>query len=99
MLQHDTPDDFVLATNEAHSVREFCEAAFGAVGLDYSDHVVVDERFMRAAEVDYLLGDYTKAQDHLGWAPTTTFAELVAMMVEADVRAATGSPPTQQPST
>ena len=73
MLQHDTPDDFVLATGEAHSVREFCEAAFGHVGLDYNDHVVVDERFFRPAEVDYLLGDATKARDVLGWEPTTSF--------------------------
>jgi GDPmannose 4,6-dehydratase len=64
MLQHDTPDDFVLATGEAHTVREFCDAAFGHVGLDYHDHVVVDERFFRPAEVDYLLGDATKATRH-----------------------------------
>jgi GDPmannose 4,6-dehydratase len=86
MLQHDTPDDFVLATGEAHSVREFCEAAFGHVGLDYTDHVVVDERFFRPAEVDYLLGDATKARDALGWTPTTSFTDLVTMMVDADLR-------------
>lgn len=90
MLQHDTPDDFVLATGEAHSVREFCEAAFGHVGLDYDDHVVVDERFFRPAEVDYLLGDATKARESLGWTPTTSFTELVTMMVDADL-AAVGS--------
>ena len=88
MLQHDQPDDFALATGEAHSVREFCEHAFGRVGLDYQDHVVVDERFFRPAEVDYLLGDYTKAEQHLGWKPTCTFEELVAMMVDADLRSA-----------
>lgn len=89
MLQHEEPDDFVLATGEAHTVREFCEAAFGHVGLDYNDHVVVDERFFRPAEVDYLLGDPTKARDALDWSATTTFQELVTMMVDADV-AATG---------
>jgi GDPmannose 4,6-dehydratase len=88
MLQHDTPDDFVLATGEAHTVREFCDAAFGHVGLDYHDHVVVDERFFRPAEVDYLLGDATKAHDTLGWSATTTFGDLVTMMVDADLRAA-----------
>ncbi len=90
MLQHDQPDDFVLATGEAHTVREFCEAAFGHVGLDYNDHVVVDERFFRPAEVDYLLGDATKARDVLGWKPTTSFTELVTMMVDADVEASGG---------
>ena len=85
MLQHDEPNDFILATGEAHSVREFCEAAFEHVGLDYNDHVVVDERFFRPAEVDYLLGDATKARSLLGWEPTTTFTELVTMMVDADL--------------
>ena len=89
MLQHDQPDDFVLATGEAHTVREFCQAAFGHVGLDYTDHGVVDDRFFRPSEVDYLLGDATKAHDLLGWKATTTFSELVAMMVDADL-AATG---------
>ena len=88
MLQHDTPDDFVLATGEAHTVQEFCEAAFGHVGLDYTDHVVVDERFFRPSEVDHLLGDATKARDTLGWQATTTFSELVTMMVDADLAAA-----------
>ncbi len=88
MLQHDTPDDFVVATGEAHSVAEFCDAAFGHVGLDYREHVVVDERFMRPAEVDYLLGDATKARDLLGWTPATSFGELVTMMVDADLAAA-----------
>ena len=88
MLQHDEPDDFVIATGEAHSVAEFCDAAFGHVGLDYRDHVVVDDRFMRPAEVDYLLGDATKASDELGWTPATTFGELVTMMVDADLAAA-----------
>ena len=87
MLQHDEPDDFVLATGEAHTVREFCEAAFGHVGLDYNEHVVVDERFFRPSEVDYLLGDATKAEAALGWKSSTSFDDLVKMMVDADVRA------------
>lgn len=85
MLQHDRPDDFVVATGEAHSVREFCEHAFARVGMDYRDHVVSDERFFRPAEVDYLHGDATKAQRVLSWKPRTSFEELVHMMVDADV--------------
>jgi GDPmannose 4,6-dehydratase len=88
MLQHPRPDDFVIATGEAHTVREFCSLAFAQVGLDYQEHVVVDDRFFRPAEVDHLLGDPTKARDELGWTPTTTFEELVQMMVAADVAAA-----------
>ena len=88
ILQHHTPDDFVLATGEAHTVREFCQAAFGHVGLEYTDHVVVDDRFFRPSEVDHLLGDATKARDVLGWQATTTFSELVTMMVDADLAAA-----------
>jgi len=87
MLQLDDPDDFVVATGETHSVREFCEVAFGHVGLDWQDHVVVDERFYRPAEVDLLIGDPAKAADRLGWTPTTSFADLVRMMVDADVAA------------
>ena len=85
MLQHDVADDFVVATGEAHSVRGFCDAAFAHVGLDATDHVVVDERLFRPAEVEYLLGDPTKATRDLGWVPSTKFDELVAMMVDADV--------------
>ncbi|HET9443266.1 MAG TPA: GDP-mannose 4,6-dehydratase [Acidimicrobiales bacterium] len=85
MLQQDAPGDFVVATGKAHSVREFCELAFGSVGLDYQDHVVVDPRFMRPAEVDLLVGDATKARDELGWEPEVSFADLVAGMVEADL--------------
>lgn len=88
MLQHDVPEDFVIATGEAHSVREFCEAAFGHVGLDYQDYVVVDERFFRPAEVDYLLGDPEKAKRLLNWEPPTKFETLVTMMVDADMDAA-----------
>jgi hypothetical protein len=82
MLQQDEPDDYVVSTGETHSVREFCELAFGHVGLDYEDHVVIDERFFRPAEVDLLVGDPAKAQEKLGWKPKTSFPELVAMMVD-----------------
>ena len=85
MLQQDTPEDFVICTGETHSVREFCEVAFGHVGLDWEDFVVIDEAFMRPAEVDLLVGDATKAEDLLGWKPDTTFEELVTMMVDADI--------------
>ena len=87
MLQQDTPDDYVVCTGETHSVREFCELAFSRVGLDYQDHVVVDERFFRPAEVDLLVGDAAKAEDQLGWIPKTSFATLVEMMVDNDLEA------------
>ncbi|WP_322820568.1 GDP-mannose 4,6-dehydratase [Chloroflexus sp.] len=86
MLQQDQPDDYVIATGETHSVREFCELAFRCVGLDYRDYVVIDQRFMRPAEVDLLIGDASKARQKLGWQPRTTFPELVRMMVEADLQ-------------
>ena len=85
MLQQDRPDDFVICTGETHSVREFCEAAFSRVDLDWEKYVVVDERFLRPAEIDLLVGDYSKAADVLGWAPRTGFAELVETMVDADM--------------
>ena len=85
MLQHDTADDYVIATGESHSVREFCELAFRHVGLDYRDHVVTNEAFYRPAEVNLLLGDATKARTTLGWRPTTDFEQLVAMMVDHDM--------------
>jgi GDPmannose 4,6-dehydratase len=85
MLQQDQPDDYVIATGETHSVREFCELAFGQVGLTYSDYVVMDERFMRPAEVDLLIGDPAKARDALGWKPKTAFPDLVRAMVDADM--------------
>ena len=85
MLQQDTPEDFVICTGETHSVREFCEVAFGHVGLNWEDSVVIDEAFMRPAEVDLLVGDATKAKDLLGWEPNTTFEDLVTMMVDADL--------------
>lgn len=87
MLQQDAPDDYVLATGEAHSVREFCEIAFGHAGLDWEQYVVVDPEFFRPAEVDYLLGDPTKARTELSWKPTTSFEQLVTMMVDADLAA------------
>lgn len=85
MLQQDEPDDFVICTGETHSVREFCELAFGHAGLNWEDHVVIDPAFMRPAEVDLLVGDATKAEQKLGWKPQTSFADLVAMMVDADI--------------
>jgi len=85
MLQQDTPEDFVICTGDTHSVREFCEVAFSHVGRDWQEHVTVDERFMRPAEVDLLVGDPTKAQRDLGWKATTNFEELVTSMVDADL--------------
>ncbi len=86
MLQQDTPGDYVVATGQTHTVRRFCELAFGHVGLDYQDYVVVDERFFRPAEVDLLVGDPTRARTVLGWEPEVSFEQLVAMMVEADIK-------------
>ena len=85
MLQEDGPGDYVVATGEAHTVRQFCEVAFGHVGLDYQDFVVIDPRFMRPAEVDSLIGDATRARETLGWKPEVSFPEMVASMVEADL--------------
>ena len=85
MLQQDEPDDFVVSTGETHSVREFCELAFDQAGLNWEDHVVVDDKFFRPAEVDLLIGDPAKARDQLGWKPEVTFEQLVRMMVDADI--------------
>src|SRR3954447_5627719 len=85
MLQQDQPDDYVVSTEETHSVREFCEVAFGHLGLDYREYVQQDERFMRPAEVDLLVGDSGKARATLGWTPEVDFGRLVRMMVDADV--------------
>lgn len=85
MLQQDEPDDYVVATGETHSVRELVEIAFDHVGLDWRDHVVVDPKFVRPAEVDVLVGDATKARTKLGWRPKVSFQELVRMMVDADL--------------
>ena len=88
MLQQDRPDDFVIATGVTHSVREFCEIAFSTLGLDYRDHVSAeDARFLRPAEVDKLIGDASKARAVLHWEPRVSFADLVTMMVEADLAA------------
>ena len=84
MLQADEPDDFVLATGETHSVAEFLAEAFGHADLDWRDYVQIDERYYRPAEVDVLIGDYSKAKAKLGWEPNVRFAELVRMMVDAD---------------
>src|SRR5690606_12073999 len=85
MLQQDEPDDYVVSTGETHEVRELVQLAFGHAGLNWEDHVVIDERFYRPAEVDLLIGDCSKAKEKLGWEPKTSFAELVAMMVDADI--------------
>ncbi len=90
MLQQDSPDDYVVATGETHSVRRFCEVAFGHVGLNYEDHVVIDEKFYRPAEVDLLIGTPAKAEAKLGWTPTVGFEDLVTMMVDADVALLSG---------
>ena len=86
MLQQDEPDDYVIATGEQHTVREFAEAAFSCVGLDYRNHVVLDPQLLRPAEVELLLGDATKAKKKLGWSCRVKFKELVEEMVEADLR-------------
>ncbi len=88
ILQQDRPDDYVLATGETHSVREFCEEAFGCVGLDWREHVRVDPKYFRPAEVDLLQGDPTKARKVLGWSPRVTFEDLARLMVEADLEMA-----------
>ena len=85
MLQQDTPDDYVAATGQTHTVREFCEIAFSHVDLNYDDHIVIDQRFVRPAEVELLLGDPSKAKRVLGWEPTVSFRQLVEMMVDADM--------------
>jgi len=88
MLQQDEPDDYVVATDELHTVSEFCDKAFGRLGLDYRDHVVVDPRYFRPAEVDLLLGDSSKARSRLGWMPQVSFERLVNMMVDSDLELA-----------
>jgi GDPmannose 4,6-dehydratase len=90
MLQQPEPDDYVISTGIAHSVRDLCRLAFEHVGLNYEKHVVTDERLYRPAEVDHLLGNSEKARAKLGWEPTVGFEELVKMMVDADVARLTG---------
>ena len=87
MLQQDEPDDYVIATGETHSVREFLEEAFSYVGLDWRKHVEIDQRYYRPAEVDLLIGDASKAKKKLGWEPKTKFKDLVHLMVDADMGA------------
>lgn len=84
MLQQDEPDDYVVATNETHSIREFLDIAFTHVGLNWQDYVAFDERYLRPAEVDLLIGDPSKAKEKLGWEPSVTFEELVKLMVDSD---------------
>jgi GDPmannose 4,6-dehydratase len=86
MLQTDEPDDYVVATGETHSVREFLELAFSHAGLDWESYVEIDPRYFRPAEVDALLGDASKAREKLGWEPKVGFSELVRIMVDADVK-------------
>jgi len=88
MLQQDVADDFVVATGEAYSVRDFVEAAFGCAGLNWKEYVEIDSRYMRPTEVDFLLGDASKARRQLGWRPQVKFDELVRMMVDGDVELA-----------
>ncbi len=87
MLQQDEPGDYVVATGETHPVRELCQIAFDEVGLNWEDHVVIDQQFMRPAEVDLLIGDPTKAEESLGWKPQMGFEELIRMMVDSDLEA------------
>jgi GDPmannose 4,6-dehydratase len=84
MLQQESPDDFVIATGETHTVREFLAEAFGCVGLDWQKYVVVDPGYFRPSEVDYLVGDSAKARAKFGWVPKTTFPQLVRIMIDAD---------------
>jgi GDPmannose 4,6-dehydratase len=97
MLQQDAPADYVIATGVNHSVRELCELAFQIVGLDYQDHVEVDEVNLRPSDVLDLRGDASRARQELGWKPTVTFEELVRMMVEADVARLRATQPVDQP--
>jgi len=86
MMQQEKPDDYVIATNETHSIREFLDVAFEHVGLDWKKYVEIDPRYYRPAEVELLIGDYSKAKKQLGWEPKTKFAELTKLMVDADVK-------------
>jgi len=92
MLQHDRPDDYVIATGEKHSVRQFAQIAFQHVGLPWEAHVEVDPRFLRPADVNTLCGDASKARLQLGWEPRMTFPELVRQMVDSDLARLSGRP-------
>ena len=84
MLRHDEPDDFVLATGRTYSVRDFCELAFASLGMNYQDHVIIDERYFRPSEVETLIGDATKAKKVLNWEAKITLNELTEMMMKSD---------------
>jgi GDPmannose 4,6-dehydratase len=86
MLQHDVPENFVIATGQTHSIKDFLDIAFGHVDLDWKEYVKQDPRFLRPAEVDQLIGDSSKARKVLGWEPTVDFEGLVTMMVDADLK-------------
>jgi len=90
MLQQDDPGDYVVATGKAHSVRDCVTIAFDHVGIDPAEHVVIDEQFLRPAEVDHLIGDATKARERLGWTPRTSFEDMIRLMVDADLRTLAG---------
>jgi GDPmannose 4,6-dehydratase len=96
MLQQDEPEDYVIATNKANSVRELVNISFERVGLDPGDHVKHDPRFYRPAEVDHLIGDYSKAKEKLGWEPRTSFEELVRLMVDSDIELLASGVPQKQ---
>ena len=87
MLQQDKPEDYVIATNETHTIREFLDVAFGHAKLDWKKYVEIDKRYYRPAEVDLLIGDYSKAKKNLGWSPKTTFEDLAKLMVDEDIKA------------
>ena len=97
MLQQDEPADYVIATGEEHSVQELVDLAFAHVGIEPAKHVVIDQEFMRPAEVDHLVGDSAKARAELGWEPKTSFQELVEMMVDADIERLSGEPDAARP--
>jgi GDPmannose 4,6-dehydratase len=90
MLQAKEPEDYVIATGEAHSINEFAQLAFAHVGIDPEQYVKTDPEFLRPAEVDHLVGDATKAREQLGWEPRVSFRELVKLMVEADLERLSG---------
>jgi GDPmannose 4,6-dehydratase len=96
MLQQDEPDDYVIATGEAHSVRELVDVAFARVGLDPEPHIRIDPRFLRPAEVEHLVGDASKAREKLGWEPRTSFEEMVQLMVDSDLELLASGVPQQQ---
>jgi GDPmannose 4,6-dehydratase len=96
MLQQDEPEDFVIATNQTHSVRQLVDVAFDQVGLDPADHVRIDPKYLRPAEVEHLIGDPAKAKEKLGWEPRTTFDELVRLMVDTDLELLASGVPQKQ---